>query len=248
MGCGASRFSGLLEDLLGSGLSVEGYEALRAHATTCEACRLEYERISQLETHQERRALPAARQELMEGALFARLGVGSPSDRKVLRPARWSARQLVALAVPVAAALVVAVYLGRDLGAQREETFQARGGGSEQSYGIRAFCVDPRAQVVSEARPGQTLRCARGHSIQFSHTSARRATLTIVGAGNEPLTFFPSEGLAAEVSPGVDVPLPFSTPVTGWLDRPLPVTATFLDGRGKVLGESRLVIAPAEQQ
>ncbi|MDQ3262520.1 MAG: hypothetical protein M3Y59_02495 [Myxococcota bacterium] len=245
MSCSDPRFASALEELQAGGLTVERWDALREHVTGCDACRLDYERISQVESRLERRLLPAARQELMEASLFSRLGIARPEDRKVLRPARWSVGRAMAVVVPLAACLVLAVLLAPRLLSSSGE-FQPRGGGSENPYGIRAFCVDAQAQVVSEARTGQTLHCAPGQSVQFSHTSPQPVSLHIVGEGRERLTFFPAEGGSAQIPSGVDVPLPFSTPVRKeWLDRPLPVTAIFQDPQGKVLGENQIVITPA---
>ncbi len=246
MSCGDPRYVSALDALQSGELTAERWDALREHVTGCDACRLDYERISQVESRLERRLLPAARKELLEASLFSRLGLVRPEDRKVLRPARWSVGRAMAVIVPLAACLVLAVILAPRLLSSPSGEFQPRGGGSEHPYGIRAFCVDAQARVVSEARTGQTLHCAPGQSVQFSHTSPRSVSLQIVGEGSERFTFFPAEGGSAQISSGVDVPLPFSTPVRqDWLDRPVPVTAIFRDPQGKVLGENQIVITPA---
>ncbi|MFP2910295.1 hypothetical protein ACLESD_35700, partial [Pyxidicoccus sp. 3LFB2] len=81
----------------------------------------------------------------------------------------------------------------------------------------------------------------------FAYTAPEGARLTIEApsASGEPLRFYPSEGPAAQVAPGVDVPLPFSTPVQGgWLSGNLDVRARFTDAQGQTLGETRLTLTP----
>jgi hypothetical protein len=59
------------------------------------------------------------------------------------------------------------------------------------------------------------------------------------------LRFFPAEGSAGEVEPGVDVALPSSTPVQGgWLVGALEVRARFADAEGRTLSETRLTLTP----
>ena len=64
-------------------------------------------------------------------------------------------------------------------------------------------------------------------------------------ASGEPLRFYPQEGEAAEVAAGVDVLLPYSTPVEGgWLAGPLEVQASFSDAKGRPLSTTRVRLSP----
>ncbi|MFP2899894.1 hypothetical protein ACLEQD_26470, partial [Corallococcus sp. 4LFB] len=103
-------------------------------------------------------------------------------------------------------------------------------------------------EVLAEARPGGTLTCAEGNAVQFSYTAPQRVRLSLEGlpqAGGEPLRFFPSEGAAPEVAAGVDVPLPFSTPVQGgWLTGPVPVHARFTDAQGRTVADTQVTLTP----
>ena len=67
-------------------------------------------------------------------------------------------------------------------------------------------------------------------------------------ASGEVLQFFPREGSQAPVTPGVDVPLSYSTPVQGgWLSAPMEVRAQFTDDKGQVLGETQVMLTPAKK-
>ncbi|MET0404276.1 MAG: hypothetical protein ABW123_17835, partial [Cystobacter sp.] len=115
------------------------------------------------------------------------------------------------------------------------------------AWGVRAFCVDARGGVRAEARSGETLVCEEGSAVQFLYTAPAAARLSVetTSATGEPLRFFPEEGTAREVTAGVDVALPHSTPVQGgWLSGPLEVRARFWDAGGRVLSETRLTLAP----
>jgi hypothetical protein len=93
------------------------------------------------------------------------------------------------------------------------------------------------------------LACAEGAAVQFSYTAPQGARLSVVAQSpsGEVLQFFPREGEAAPVMPGVDLPLPYSTPVQGgWLSAPLEVRARFTDEKGQVLGETAVTLTPSK--
>lgn len=246
MRCSQLRFQSALEALAEGELSAHEFSALREHVGGCAACAAEYERLSRVETQLERRALPQARQALLEQELFSRLGMTAPPQEgaSVLRPARWNLRRVALVAMPIAASIVLAVLLAPRVLAPAEE-YAARGGAATARYGVRAFCVSAAGAVTAEAGPGETLRCGPGSAVQFSHTSEAAGTLQIVGRADEPLTFFPLEGEPGRVPAGTDVALPHSTPVTAeWLRRPIPVTATFKNAAGEVVGQTELRLEP----
>ncbi|NMO21396.1 hypothetical protein HPC49_45915 [Pyxidicoccus fallax] len=237
-------------------LDTEGFTRLRAHAATCGNCREAYDRLSRVESSLEQRALPENRQALLEGELFARLGAkaaaASAPVRAVPRPERVSFFRPwmgASLGFAVAAGLAVLVVMPRTTAKDPADEWTARSAQAGSAWGARAFCVGADGQVRGEARPGGTLACGEGDSVQFAYTAPEGARLTIEAAPpsgtGEPLRFFPSEGTAAEVAAGVDVPLPYSTPVQGgWLSGALDVRARFVDAEGRPLGETRLTLTP----
>jgi hypothetical protein len=261
--CGDAEAREGLEALFLGTLGPREAERLRAHATGCAACREAYDRLSRVQSALEGRTLPRAHEALLEASLFARLGVPRPqaageapaaavaggregAARRRARP-RWAVPAGVALAAAAAALLLVTRGpLGPGPGAAPEEdAWQARAAGQAPVWGVRAFCVSDAGRVEAEAAPGGTLRCGPGAAVQFSATAPVAARLSLVAeGGGEPLHFTP-EGGGVSVAAGVDVPLDFSTPVSGaWLSRPLAVSARFTDASGRLLGESRLQLAP----
>ncbi len=179
--------------------------------------------------------------------------------------ARW--RVFLAPVALGAAALAVVVFIPRDALRDRvdgtavgidESGYQARSGaaaGTESgAWGVRAFCVAPTEgaetpRVLAEAGPGDTLKCAAGQRLQFTATAGRPARLELEGLranGGEPLKFVAAADPDAALREGVDVALPFSTPVSaGWLEAPVLVRARFLDAdSGQLLGESQLTLSP----
>lgn len=248
--CTDPRFQRAIEALGDGELAGPEYAALRQHLTGCAPCRAHYERLSQLETHLERRALPQARQDLLEAELFSRLGIGRPpqAGATVHRPARWNLRRVAAVALPLAASVAFALLVAPRLLSPGEEAYQARGGAPSARFGVRAFCVSPGGAVTAEAGPGETLACAQGSAVQFNHTNDTPGALTLTGegAGPEPLTFFPLAGAPGTVPAGTDLALPHSTPVTeAWLSGRIRVTATLRDSDGGVVGQSQLQLEPA---
>lgn len=252
--CADTKAKRALRALFHGELDAEGYAWLRTHAATCPACREAYDRLARVESSLEKRALPEGRQALLEQALFARLGesrAAAPvkAPRPVERPSRFRPWLGLSMGLAVAAALTLLVWLpgGQDASMRGEDEWQPRSAAPGSAWGVRAFCVGADGQVSGEARPGGTLACAEGGSVQFSYTAPAAARLTIetTSPTGEPLRFFPSEGPPAEVAPGVDVPLPQSTPVQGgWLSGPLEVRARFTDARGQPLGETRVTLTP----
>lgn len=236
-----------LEALFRGELDAEGFTRLRAHAAGCAECREAYDQLSRVESVLEKRALPAGREALLEKELFARLGAAAkparapePERKRFFQP--W----LVPAAMGLAVAMVLLV-VGPQLRKPEEPEWQARGGEPGSSaWGIRAFCVGADGQVSGEALPGGTLVCGEGSAVQFSYTAPKTARLTVEATSpeGEPLRFFPSEG-EGRVGAGVDLPLPYSTPVLGsWLSGPLEVRASFKDEQGRPLSETHLTLAP----
>ncbi|MFP2931575.1 zf-HC2 domain-containing protein [Pyxidicoccus sp. 3LG] len=235
-------------------LDAEGYTRLRAHAATCARCRDTYDKLSRVESSLEKRALPDSRQALLEGALFARLGASAAPARapaRAVEPERssffrpWMGAGLGLAAV--AASALLTILPEREWTERKQAEWQARSAQAGSTFGVRAFCIGADGKALGEALPGGKLACAEGGSVQFSYTAPQAARLTIEAASpsGEPLRFFPSEGPSQEVAPGVDVTLPFSTPVQGgWLTGALDVRARFTDSQGKLLEETRVTLTP----
>jgi hypothetical protein len=239
-----------LEQLFGGELEAEGFARLRAHASGCAECREAYDKLARVEASLEQRALPASREALLEKALFARLEKAEQAARPA-GLARFVSPFFLRSTLGAVAAAVLAVVLVPRLTARPPESdvYLPRGGkdaGSE-AWGLRAFCVGPDGKVRGEARPGGALGCAEGSSVQLSYTAPEGARLQVLGTSTtgEPLQFFPREGEAAEVVPGVDVLLPYSTPVQGgWLSAPVEVEARFTDAQGRPLARTRVQLTP----
>lgn len=213
----------------------------------CGECREAYDRLGRVESALEKRALPASREALLETELLARLGATAKPVRAPARPERQ--RFLLQFLVPAMAGLALAgVALLVVVPRTREPEWRARGGDTESgAWGIRVFCVGPDGQVAGEARPGGRLVCGEGNAVQFSYTAPEAARLMVEATSleGEPLRFFPQEGASEEVAAGVDVLLPFSTPVReGWLAGPLEVRASFEDARGRPLSRTHLTLTP----
>jgi hypothetical protein len=240
MRCMDRRAREALEQLLLGGLSASSYAWLRAHAKECASCHEEYDRISRVAIALEKPAaiLPQERLKLLEAQLLGSLKP-TPLER------RWRWALPVAVAASAAALLVVTVPGVWPRGAP--EPFQARG--TERSiFGVRAFCVQPGSppQVIAEARPHEALRCPLGAALQFTYTAPRASLLEITSVPEDAQRFFPSSDARAEVTPGVDVPLPYSTPVTpAWLREPTRIVARFREpGTGAPLAETFITVRP----
>lgn len=247
--CGDRQAKQALEALFRGELDGEGSQRLRAHAAGCGECHAAYDKLGRVESVLEKRALPASREALLEKELMARLGVAAKPVRAPARPERerffprFLVPAMAGLAMAGLALLVVVPQLGT-----RDSEWQARGGETgTEAWGIRVFCVGADGQVTGEARPGGRLVCGEGSAVQFSYTAPRGARLKVEAASpeGEPLRFFPPEGTAEEVKAGVDVLLPFSTPVQeGWLAGPLEVRASFEDEQGRELSRTHLTLSP----
>ena len=147
------------------------------------------------------------------------------------------------------AGLALVVVVPRLRASEPGAEWQARGGAgaSTAAWGVRAFCVGKNGALRGEARPGGTLPCGEGNAVQFSYTAPEAARLAVEATSpeGEPLRFFPPEGDAAQVAAGVDVPLPYSTPVQrDWLRSPLEVRARFTNARGQELSQTRITLSP----
>lgn len=233
------------------GLDAEGFQHLRAHLATCPECQEAYTRLSRVESVLEQRALPRSRSALLEQALFARLQPAPARPAVAPERKKWFASPLfMPLALSAAAAGVALVVVAPSLERRERDApeWQARSSApGEQAWGVRAFCIAPAGTVLAEAQPGGTLTCAEGNAVQFSYTAPERVRLSLEGLpqSGEPLRFFPSEGPAPEVAAGVDVPLPFSTPVQGgWLTGPVPVRARFTDAQGRTVADTQVTLTP----
>ena len=246
--CGDRQAKQALEALFRGELDGEGFTRLRAHAAGCGECHEAYDRLGRVDSALEKRALPAGREALLEKELFARLGA---SAKPVRVPVPERKRFFPQLFVPAMAGLAmagVALLVVVPQLRTRESEWQARGGQTgTAAWGIRVFCVGADGQVRAEARPGGRLVCGEGSAVQFSYTAPEAAKLTVEATSpeGEPLRFFPQEGTAEEVAAGVDVLLPFSTPVQrGWLAGPLEVRARFEDAQGRPVSSTRLTLSP----
>jgi hypothetical protein len=229
-------------------LSAEGHARLREHVKTCAECREGYERLSRVESALEKRVLPKGREALLEEQLMQRVRASEQAATAPERRSFWDWWKVALPAVAVAAvALLVVSPRGRGVGPEGE--WQARKGSTDSAYGVRAFCVSSEGKVRGEALPGGRLECPEGAAVQFSYTAPQGARLSVAAKSpsGEVLQFFPREGEPAPVAPGVDVPLPYSTPVQGgWLSAPMEVRARFTDEKGQVLGETQVTLTPAK--
>ncbi|HLL84814.1 MAG TPA: hypothetical protein VK420_19250 [Longimicrobium sp.] len=250
--CADQRAKRALRALFTGELDAEGFTHLRAHAATCDECREAYDKLGRMDSALEGRALSANREALLEKALFTQLGAAASKPARAPAPERERSRFprfLMPAAAGLSMAAAAAVLLVMVRPEPRPSEWQARGGGQAgtSAWGIRVFCVGSEGAVRAEAKPGGTLVCGEGASVQFSYTAPQPARLAIeaTSAAGEPLRFFPREGEAAEVTAGVDVVLAYSTPVQpGWLSAPLEVRASFTDARGQVLSQTRLTLSP----
>ncbi|QRK11936.1 hypothetical protein JQX13_18890 [Archangium violaceum] len=248
--CADRQAKQALEALFRGELDGEGFTRLRVHAAACDECREAYDKLSRVESSLEQRVLPANRELLLEKELFARLETAAkPARERAPVPERkrsWPTF-LVPAAVGLAMAGVAMVWVVPQLGT-RESEWQSRGAETGTSaWGLRAFCVGADGAVRGEARPGGTLVCGEGDAVQFSYTAPEAASLSVeaLSEEGEPLRFFPQEGDSEKVAAGVDMLLPYSTPVQGgWLAGPLEVRATFKDARGRPLSQTRLNLLP----
>ncbi|HVE87570.1 MAG TPA: zf-HC2 domain-containing protein, partial [Myxococcales bacterium] len=229
-------------------LSEQEAEALRAHVAGCEGCRAYHDRLWKVEAALERRAMPARAAASLEARLLAHVAqapqVAPAPPAPPAKPAAtwlerlralWAEQPWLRVGAPLAAAAALAVLVvalpdrpGTDPNAG---LFRPRGNGSAPAFGVRAYCIGSAATVTGEARPGERLTCPEGSSIQLSVTAPEPAKLTAVAttqAGE-------SHDLARDlpVGPGIDAPLPFSTPSRkAWLGGPTRLTVRFESAAG----------------
>ncbi|MBF5042333.1 hypothetical protein FGE12_07970 [Aggregicoccus sp. 17bor-14] len=244
MSCQDTQAHEALEALFLGTLEPGAHARLREHVAACAECRARYDAQGRVEQVLERRALPRAREAGLEHALMQRLAQQQPRPQPAPARAPWRMPTWLRVAVPVVACAGLAMFVVLPRLQQRSE-WGARGGAAVSTWGVRAFCVSPQGQVLAEAAPGGTLRCAVGNSLQLSYTAPEAARLSIVGESPEPLQFFPQEGGEREVPAGTDVPLSFSTPVTAqWLTGPLQVHARFVGADGRERADTRFTLEP----
>ncbi|MBN1204165.1 MAG: zf-HC2 domain-containing protein [Myxococcaceae bacterium] len=248
MTCTNQEAKEALSALFLGALEASGHARLREHVKSCAECREQYERLSRVESSLEKRVLPKEREALLEAQLMERVR----ASERAAAPERGSFWSLWKVLLPVVAVAAVAVLVVRPQvsgpGTAGGE-WQARSGSGERAFGVRAFCVSPEGKVQGEALPGGRLPCPEGAAVQFSYTAPEGARLSVAAQApsGEVLRFFPREGEVAPVTPGVDVPLAYSTPVQGgWLSAPLEVRARFTDEQGKLLGETKVTLTPAK--
>lgn len=210
--------------------------ALEAHLASCPSCRERYERLARVDVALSAGGLAEPRLEQLEARLFARLGAEPAAP--VAPPSRGRWRGWVVALSAAAAALVLVVPLWR---LAQPDPFTPRGSAAE-SWGVRAFCVGPEAKVTAEAVGGGTLPCGPGASVQFTYTAPKATTLELTLESGARL--FPDDGASGALPPGVDAPLPRSTPVGDWLSGPQVVSARFTDADGAVVATSRLTLTP----
>ncbi|QRN96555.1 zf-HC2 domain-containing protein [Archangium violaceum] len=249
--CADGQAKQALAALFRGELDGEGYTRLRAHAAGCEECREAYDKLGRVESVLEKRALPASREALLEKVLLERVAAAAkPARAPVPERKRFFEGLFMPAALGLAVCTVLVLLVVPRLGTQPAGEPEWRSRGVEtgtKAWGLRAFCVGADGEVKGEARPGGTLVCGEGGAVQFSYTAPEGARLSVVGTppGGEPLRFFPREGEAADISAGVDMLLPYSTPVEGgWLAGPLEVQASFMDARGRPLSTTRLTLSP----
>lgn len=239
MSCADRRAQAALDALLLGGLAAEEHSWLRGHARKCESCQEQFDRVGRVAFALEKSGgMPRETAASLEAELLGRLEEQEPASGR--RLARWVPRWIPVL-VPVAVAAGLALIV---LPSAREDGFQSRGGAGA-SFGVRAFCVRP-PQVVAEARSGGKLRCPVGSALQFTYTAPRAARLELVAMTLGASRVFPSSEGTETVGAGVDVPLPFSTPVSEeWVKGPLQLLARFREVEGgEILSESSITLEP----
>lgn len=249
--CADRQAKQALEALFRGELDGEGFTRLRVHAAACDECREAYDKLGRVESSLEQRVLPAYRELLLEKELFARLGTAA-KPASVRAPVPERKRSWPTFIIPAAVGLAVAgvamVLVVPQLETREPVEWQSRGAATGTSaWGLRAFCVGADGAVRGEARPGGTLVCGEGDAVQFSYTAPEGASLSVeaLSPEGEPLRFFPQEGDSERVAAGVDMLLPYSTPVRGgWLAGPLEVRATFKDEQGRTLSQTQLKLLP----
>ncbi|MBL8911878.1 MAG: hypothetical protein JNM17_14390 [Archangium sp.] len=217
-----------------AGEAVDG-TALARHLATCPACREYRDKLANVDTHLEKGGIGEGRQNALEARLFSRLGVAAPAPAQTpVAPPRRSRAPLLGGLVALAAGVLLFVFFPREV---KDDGFQPRTGGGDQTFGVRAFCVTGMT-VIAEARAGQNLSCPEGHFVQLTYTTPTDGKLSIALDGDEQLT--PTvQGIVVDA--GIDQPLSFSTPVGEWLSHTRTIKARFVGPDGREV-ESSLTI------
>lgn len=228
-----------LDALFAGDLPEQEAAELRAHLETCEGCRAYHDRLWKVEAALEKRAMPSRAVDELEQRLLAR----AKSQAAAERPEPWWKRRWVLFGAPLAAVAAYAVVVLVAIPRRGQDDFIPRGGEAGPAFGVRAFCIGPGAAVTGEARPGESLSCPEGSAIQLGVTASQAGRLTAVARAphGEP------QELAKDVpiSPGPDMPLPFSTPsLKRWLSGPTRLTVQFESADGKVRVERELTLLP----
>ncbi len=273
MSCPESWTDKALEALALDELDPAAAEQLRAHAAACHPCHAAYDRVTRVDAFLAGvpGGLSRSRQDALQAQLLARLGKATEAATATAHPSQARPqpapveprapsfferfRLVLAPAGLALAALALVVYTQRPE-EPGSDGYQSRAGAADVTFGVRAFCVatdgSGQAEILAEAGPGETLRCADGSRLQFTATSPQRARLDLVALplSGEALHFIKSDEEDAALAQGVDMALPFSTPVSAtWLTGPLTVRARFLAADSDaVLGESELVLTPPDRR
>jgi hypothetical protein len=207
--CDQPKTAALIDRLFVDGLREAEWSDLRQHLRRCEECRDRYDQLSRVKSAlQGDGGLPADQLALL-GSEVLRRGTG---------PARSAARPFIAVAAGgfVLASLAITVLLMRP----SQSEYRSRGSAAQPLEGLRAFCIEagkpPR--VAAEAEGGNPIQCRAGNSLQFSYSSGEATFLAIIGVApsGEIFPYFPRQIGLAPIAPGsIDVPLPYSTPLSG---------------------------------
>lgn len=184
-----------------------------AHLAACEDCQAYREQLAQVDDALAGGGLGPARVDALEARLFARLGVPAPVEREVVRE---PGRAFVVMAGLGSLLAAVVLFFVIRPPAEVDDSFSPRGA-KAATFGVRAFCVEA-GKVVGEAHEGQTVRCGAGQVLQLSYTAAEAGRLSVSLDGVDVV--FPRGEDSGRVERGIDVPLPFSTPVGAWLEKP----------------------------
>jgi hypothetical protein len=233
-----------IDELFVGDFSPAREEAMRAHLTSCADCRSYYAHVAVLTSKLEgsKEALSTAQRDSVERRLLQRIGAVRVPERP---HRRWLELAMPLAGATVAGMLVIALSV---TGTGTDAEWRSRGSGLGLAFGVRAFCVAEvgrRPEVTAEAAGNGTLRCKPGSALQFTYnaSSAARLHISIPSTGD---VFFPPEGQSGVVRGGMNVALPFSTPVQpAWLSKPVEVHARFFDPvTGAEVAKSSLIVAP----
>lgn len=227
-----------LDALFAGDLPEREADELRAHLETCDGCRSYHDRLWKVEAALEKRAMPSRAVDEMERRLLARAKAQAAAER----PEPWWKRRWVLFGAPLAAVAMYGLVVIATI-PPRQDPFTPRGSSTDQVFGVRAFCVGPHEEVTGEAKPGESLACPHGSAIQLAVTASQAGHLTAIARApsGEP------QELAKDVpiTPGPDMPLPFSTPsLKRWLNGPTRLTVQFESADGKVRMERELTLLP----